>query len=163
MISQLKYDLINYESVKIEAKKIYCSFGPVKCQALGGRQVHFTAEGFNHILYKYNHERSKEDQFMRLKIIDLAKKIIGLTTTTQEKDEGIKMISCKINKKKKQESKIIKYWAFSAIIENKKIKTIIRQIGDGNIHFWSVIPDWTTTKTGNVVFMDYSKSDLEND
>ena len=163
MISKLPFSQENYDVVKTEALAVYNSFKPTKCQALGGQIVNFTAEGFNHILYKFKHERSKTDQFMRLKVIDLAQKLIGVTSTIQEKDQKIGMFPIKLNKKRTEISKIIKYWAFIAIIENKKIKVVIRKVGEGKIHFWSVIPNWTTTKNGEVILMDYTGSDLEND
>ena len=162
MISKLLFSLENYELVKTEAKSVYNSLGCVKCNALGGQLVYFTAEGLNHLFYKHKSERPKQDQFMRLKVIDLVKKIIGMTTTIQEKDEKIQLFKVKMKKKSQEVSKIVKFWGFTAIIENKKITVVLRKVGEGKIHFWSVVPAWRTTKKGNIKVMEYSKSDLEN-
>ncbi len=38
----------------------------------------------------------------------------------------------------------IEYWAFIAIVGKNnqiKIRTVLRRVGDGNITFWSVMPD----------------------
>jgi len=44
-------------------------------------------------------------------------------------------------------SKVVKYWGIIAIIDGRKIKVIIRKIGDmGNLHFWSIVPSWITNK-----------------
>jgi len=41
----------------------------------------------------------------------------------------------------------VRYWGIIAIIEGRKIKVIIRKIGDnGALHFWSVVPAWTTNR-----------------
>jgi len=38
---------------------------------------------------------------------------------------------------------MIRYWVFIAIMNGKTIKTIIRQVGAGKKHFWSVMPKST--------------------
>ena len=59
-----------------------------------------------------------------------------------------------IGKKSKQDGfvkmKEVEFWGLVAIIGEKikKVKTILRRIGDGNITFWSVMP--------------YSKIKMEN-
>ena len=56
-------------------------------------------------------------------------------------------------KKKVKERKCVKYWGVIAIIDNQKIKVIIRKIGDnGSLHFWSIIPAWTTNKYRDIKF-----------
>ena len=42
-------------------------------------------------------------------------------------------------------TKTISYWGLIAIIENKKIKVILRKIGNGHLHFWSIIPYYSTS------------------
>lgn len=46
--------------------------------------------------------------------------------------------------------KVCRYWAFEAVVNNRRIKVIIRQIGNGKKHFWSVIPAWRRVR-GEVV------------
>lgn len=48
------------------------------------------------------------------------------------------------------ENKQYKFWAFEGVIEGKRIKTIVRQVGHGHKHFWSVIPAWRKTKFGRL-------------
>ena len=50
----------------------------------------FNAEGFNHLVYKnQNRERDKNVQIMKFKLLQLAQKLIGLTTTYQEYEESL--------------------------------------------------------------------------
>ena len=48
---------------------------------------------------------------------------------------------------------MVKYWGIIAIISGQKIKVIVRKIGNnGSLHFWSVIPAWTTNKYRDTKF-----------
>jgi len=63
-----------------------------------------------------------------------------------------------------EESKYIKkgkvylFWAFEAVVDKRRIKVIIRQVGNGKRHFWSVIPAWRRNKFGVI---NAKKSNLE--
>lgn len=153
-----------YSKVKEEAKGIYAEFKPVKCPALNFELVHFTSEGFNHILYKNKYgARTIQDQYMRLKILDLAREIIKISTTYQEFEEKLQEVLVEIKKKKVKTTKLCKYWGFIAVIKKKKLKVIVRRIGEGKIHFWSVIPFWRTTRHGDLAFRDFASGDLAED
>ena len=41
-----------------------------------------------------------------------------------------------------KDGKQVKYWDFEAVVDDRRIKVIVRQIGNGKKHFWSVIPAW---------------------
>ena len=42
-------------------------------------------------------------------------------------------------------------------MSNKKVKVIVRKVGNGAVHFWSIIPDWKTNNKRdhdqNILFM----------
>jgi hypothetical protein len=38
--------------------------------------------------------------------------------------------------------KTLKFWSLEGVVDDRRIKVIVRQVGNGNKHFWSVIPDW---------------------
>ena len=61
-----------------------------------------------------------------------AAKLIARATTYQEFDV--------------EQKKNITYWGLIAIIDGQKIKVVLRKIGNGNVHFWSVFPQWITSK-----------------
>lgn len=97
--------------------------------------------------------REESSQILRFKLLSLTKKLIGLSTTYQEFEESTKEVLVKKYKKKTRKSKVVKYWGLIAIIDKQKIKVIVRKIGDnGSLHFWSVIPAWTTNKYRDVKF-----------
>jgi hypothetical protein len=158
----VKFSHEEYKVVLSNAKRIYSKIGKVSCPALNDKYIHFNSEGFNHILYKGKRkERSKQDQFMRLKSIGIASEIVKIATTYQEYDERIELVLVNSGGRKKWAHKIVKYWKLVAILHRKRFSVIIRKVGEGNYHFWSLIPDWLTTKHGDIVFRSYSTGALD--
>lgn len=153
-----------YEKERTKGEVLYTTLKPVKCKAIEGEMVHFTSEGFNHIVYKRKKkERGKGDQVMRFRCLDLARKILECTTTLQEKDLQHVETVVKTKKKRHKVMRPVRFWGFIAIMHNKKVKVIVKKIGEGKIVFWSVIPFWQTTKHGDVVYRDFVTGDLEQD
>jgi hypothetical protein len=150
-------DMSQYDSLREETQNWFQSLKPVQSPILHS-DIHFTSEGFEHIVYKRARaERDKNSQTMRFKLLPLAVKLIGLSTTFQEYEEDVKQITIKRRKKKVQVSKKVQYWGLIAIIEGRKIKVIIRKVGNGQHHFWSVIPAWTTNKYRDTKFISTMK------
>ena len=157
-------DLSNYEKLRADAQKFYTSIRPVDAPAFG-EHVHFTAEGFNHIVFKGSRsERERPSQMLRFKLLSKAVKLIGLSTTYQEYEETLKEFEVKSHKKKIRKTKPVKYWGVIAIIDGRKIKVILRKIGDnGQLHFWSIVPAWTTNKYRDMKIFSTMKGDPEED
>ncbi|MFH1656448.1 MAG: hypothetical protein ABH956_01580 [Candidatus Nealsonbacteria bacterium] len=157
-------NISNYEKIKENTYNFYKKIGRIQCPALNNEFVHFTPEGFNHIVYKRKRkERKKEDQIMKFKLIPNAKYIIGLSTTYQEYDESLTEIDKKKFKKRVKETVVVCCWGFIAVIKNYRIKVIIRQVGNGQKHFWSVIPAWTTNQYRGIKLIRKSKGNLNED
>lgn len=156
-------DLGNYEKLRKDSQEFYNSIGRVFSPALS-QEIHFTAEGFNHIIFKGSRsEREKPSQVLRFKLLPLAIKLIKLSTTFQEFEESLKEIVVKSFKKRVLKTKIVKYWGIIAIIDARKIKAIIRKIGEGSAHFWSVIPDWSTNTYRDIKMFPTMKGNPEED
>jgi hypothetical protein len=157
-------DLSNYEKLRDDAQKFYSSTRPVQSLALG-EFVHFTAEGFNHIIFKGSRsERERPSQILRFKLLPKAIKLIGLSTTYQEYEETLKEFEVKSFKRKVRKTKPVKYWGIIAIIVGRKIKVILRKIGDnGQLHFWSIVPAWTTNKYRDMKLISLMKGNPEVD
>ena len=157
-------DLSNYEKLKEDTQKFYGGIGSVFSPALN-QKIHFTAEGFNHIVFKRaRSERERPSQILRFKLLPLALKLIKISTTHQEFEETIKEFEVKSYKKKIKKSMPVIYWGIIAIIEGRKIKIIIRKIGDNSTaHFWSVVPAWTTNKYRDTKFYTTMKGNPEDD
>lgn len=157
-------DISNYEKIKADSKNFYEQIGKVHCPAFE-QPVFFNAEGFNHLIYKNDRrERDKSVQIMKFKLLPLAKKLIGLTTTYQEYEESLQEFRVKKFKKAIQESKVVRYWGIIAILEHRKFKMVVRKVGDnGQYHFWSVIPAWVTNYHRDIKLVSTMKGDPTDD
>jgi len=156
-------DVSNYNNLREDTRTWFQSLKPVYSPALDSL-IYFNSEGFEHIIYKRSRaEREKSSQMMRFKLLPRAVALIELSTTYQEYEETIKRFELKRHKKRVQESKTVRYWGIIAIIENRKIKVIVRRIGNGQIHFWSIIPAWTTNKYRDTKFISTMKGSPEED
>lgn len=157
-------DLSNYEKLRAVSLSFYNSIGSIHCPAFNGKVV-FNAEGFNHIVFKRKRaERERPSQIMRFKLLPQALKLAKLSTTYQEFEETLKEFEVKSFKKRVKKSRPVKYWGIIAIIDNRKIKIIIRKIGDNGImHFWSIVPAWTTNKYRDCKFITTMKGNPDED
>ena len=135
---------INRESfikIKERAEKLYLSKKEIYCPYFQ-KKVILNSDGFHHLQFSDRRERNKNEQFLKFCLVPLALKIIEKSGTIQE----YRKILMPIGKKSKQDGftkmKEVEFWAFIAIIgeKSKKIKAILRRVGDGNITFWSVMP-----------------------
>lgn len=154
---------VSYEKIREDSQKFYSSVGKVFSPALSC-EICFLAEGFNHIIFKGSRsEREKSSQILRFKLLPLAIKLTKLSTTFQEFEESLKEFDVKIFKKIVRKIKVVKYWGIIAIINARKIKVIIRKIGDGSAHFWSVIPDWATSAYRDIKMFPTMKGNPDED
>jgi hypothetical protein len=142
-----------YQTQRDRALNIYNKMNSVFSPTLQVK-ITFPAESFNHIIFKNaRSERERSSQLLRFKLLPLAKKLVELSTTYQEYEESFSEITLKKHKKKIKANRAIKYWGIIAILDGQKIKVILRKIGDnGFIHFWSIIPAWTTNKYRDAKF-----------
>ena len=157
-------DLSNYDKLKVDALKLYQGAKPIFSPALN-EYVYFTAEGFNHIMFKGSRtERERPSQIMRFKLLPRALKLVEISTTYQEYEETIKEFEVKSYKKKVRKTKPVKYWGIIAITNGRKIKVILRKIGDnGQLHFWSIVPAWVTNKYRDTKFISTMKGNPDED
>lgn len=157
-------DLSYYNQLRIERGVYYRTLNRVFSPAFN-QDVYFNSKGFNHLIYKRgNKEREKSSQILRLKLLPLGVKLLKLSTTHQEFEETIKEFKIRKRKNKTRKLKPVKYWGIIAIIEKRKIKIVVRQIGDlGHLHFWSIIPSWKTSKYRDIKFFRTIEGDLEED
>ncbi|PIP68750.1 hypothetical protein CO033_00335 [Candidatus Nomurabacteria bacterium CG_4_9_14_0_2_um_filter_32_10] len=157
-------DLSNYEKLKEDAQNFYNNIHKVFSPALN-QDIYFNSEGFNHIVFKGSRsEKERPSQMLRFKLLHLAVKLVKLPTTYQEFEETLKEFEVKSHKKRIRKSKPVRYWGIIAIIDSRKIKVILRQIGDGGaMHFWSIVPAWTTNKYRDAKFYTTMKGSPDED
>ncbi|MBX9803403.1 MAG: hypothetical protein K2Y04_11640 [Caulobacteraceae bacterium] len=153
----------DYEPQKAVAQEIYARTKPVHSPAIG-ELVTFTAEGFNHVLFKGRRsERERSSQIMRFKLLPWAIRLIKHANTFQEFEETNREYEVKVRKRRRLKTKLVRYWGIIAIFQERKIKVILRKIGNGQLHFWSIVPAWTTNKHRDVIFGSTMKGDPETD
>lgn len=135
--------LSRYKKERAEADEYYKKVGEILCPFFG-KMIVFTAEGFNHLIYSDGRERDKSNQLLKFDLLRIAPEIIGKSGTLQEYRKQL----CKYGKRKTNgffDTKEMEFWGFVAIVKSHdeyiKIKIILRRVGDGNITFWSVMPD----------------------
>jgi hypothetical protein len=157
-------DSSNYLKLKEDASNFYAGIRKVFSPGLE-EEIYFTSEGFNHIIFNNpRSERERSSQILRFKLLPLAKKLIESSTTYQEYEETIKEFEVKIRKKRARKTKPVRYWGIIAIVDGRKIKVILRKIGDaGKLHFWSVVPAWVTNKHRDIRFFTTMKGNPEED
>jgi len=156
-------DVSNYNKLKESAEQYFHSVGKVYCPAFD-EAVHFVAEGFNHLVFKSpRSERERPSQILRFKLLPLAKELVELTTTYQEYEETLQERVVKRHKHIEKRSLPVQYWGLIAILRGRKVKVIIRKIGNGQLHFWSVVPAWVTNKYRDLRFFSTMKGNPEED
>lgn len=134
--------LKDYPEIRTVAAELYSSFRKVHCPALGG-EVHFTSEGFNHLIYKRaNKERDKRTQILRFDMLERAKFILEKSTTYQEYEENMEYQKVNRHGKFVGMNVAVRYWGFVAIVQKFRVKVVVIQIGNGKMEFQSVIPAW---------------------
>ncbi len=139
----------NFLKIKGEAEVFYKNIEPVYCPYLKTK-VNFNSKGLEHIKMKSrNKSRPTPDQYIRLKFLKLIPLILKKSGTLQE-----------FNKNEN-----IRYFGFIAIINNIRLKIIIKQKGYNNPYFWSIIPFWKKerNKISQKIKKVFHEGDLQSD
>jgi len=156
-------DESNYEKLREDARRFFHSIGKIHCPALN-EVASFTAEGFNHLVFKTSRsERERSSQILRFKPLPIAKDLVGLTTTYQEYEETLKEMLVKRHKRHERRPLPVRYWGLIAILRGRKVKVILRKVGNGQLHFWSIVPAWVTNKYRDLRFYSTMKGNPDED
>lgn len=124
---------------KETAKREYVKIKSVSCPAFTKEKIVFNAKGFNHIFYKGSRsDRDFKDIQTRVRLLSRAVILLNKSGVVQEENS--------YREESKGKVKEFKFWAFEGVIEERRIKVVVRQIGKGNKHFWSVIPAWRSAR-----------------
>jgi hypothetical protein len=124
---------------KEQIKIIFQQTKEISCPAFKDEKIYFNAKGINHLIYKGSRSRRDEDRITtNIRLLPRAIKLLSLATFWQEENQFTK------------DKIIFIFWAFEAVIDDRRIKVIVRQLGKGRKHFWSVIPAWRKDRFGIV-------------
>lgn len=83
---------------------------------------------------------------MRFKLIHLAPEVLVNSKTVQGVLETKKFEKVRVNSRTDIILKPVNYFEFIAVIKRNRIKVIIKQVDDGEMFFWSLIPFWGMNK-----------------
>jgi len=146
-------DIEYFNQKKEKAKAIY-SAQSVVYNPYFKSDIVLNSDGFHHLQFSARRERDKKEQLLKFSLLPLALKVIKNSGTIQEYRKGFITIG-KVGKDGLKKTKNVEFWAFIAIVgdSNIKIRVILRRIGDGNIVFWSVMPD-SNLKKGQKLHTD---------
>lgn len=134
---------------KKQIKDIFEKNREVICPAFPDEKIVFNAKGINHLIYKGSRSRREESRILTtIRLLPKAIKVLKLMPLWQEE-------SCYIN-----DDVTYKFWCFEAVVDDRRIKVVIRQIGNGKKHFWSVIPAWRKDRFG---ILNARKRNLEDE
>ena len=133
-----------FDQVRKGAEEYYEKVGKVRCSYFNDF-VHFNSEGFQHLLFKsWNRTRTRPKQYARLRLLSFAPEIIARSHTLQEYMEQRNLVRQKINSRWEQRLKLIRCYAFVAVILDKqlRIKIIVKEVEGGAKCFYSLYPSW---------------------
>jgi len=134
-----------YEKIRAVADAQYKSFRPIKCPALNNKEVHFTAEGFNHLIYRIpKQERDKRVQILRFELLGKAYLLLQEITFIQEYEQYYDQKKIWMNKKPRISNVVRTDIGFVGIVKGYRIKVVVRKMGEGKFEFHSIMPAWTT-------------------
>lgn len=151
----------DFEKVRNEAKRFYDTIGEVDCPYFR-EKISFNVAGLKHLKFKSDKvARIRSDQYPRLKLLRFAPEIIMLSRTIQGVWETKHFERIRINNRTETLLKPVVYYEFIAVIENVRIKVIIKEINGGQKFFWSIIPYWGINKTDSKRILH--SGDLEYD
>jgi len=138
---------MTYEQAKNKTYREYKKIDKIYCPYFK-TDVVFNSKGFWHIVYTArNKKRDGKTQELRFRLLDKAVKILKITTTLQEYEQNAKIC----------------YYGFIAIINNWKLKVIIKKQGNGQLYFWSVIPNWRTRGRADKKIRELFKGSMGKD
>lgn len=135
-----------FEEIKSKGEELYKTLGEVYCPYLK-ETVSFSAQGLQHLKFKQRERvRFEQDQYMRFKLIHLAPEVLKLSHTVQGILKTKVFERIRINNRTDIMLRPVVYYEFIAVIKRNRIKVIVKQVGDGKIIFWSIIPFWGMNK-----------------
>ncbi len=105
--------------------------------------VALTSDGFNHLLHKPNRQpRNVAEQRLKLRLVRKALHILKNAGTVQEYRVRVEKVGT-AGRDGLHKTKQVEYWGFHDIVGDEQMilmRVVVRRVGDGKLHFWSVMP-----------------------
>lgn len=143
----------NFKAVKIRAENFYKTFQEVYCPYFKGK-IKFNSKGLEHIEFKsWRRPRHLDDQYFRFKFLKLAPQVIRFSHTLQGVCSKQIFERQHINSRWEKRLVSVYYYEFIAILDQIRVRVIIKQIQGGEKYFWSIIPFWKMDETAKLKLM----------
>jgi hypothetical protein len=128
---------------KDEAELYYDSLDKVFCPYFK-EDIFFNTKGLQHVKFKeWQKERTVVEQYYRLRLLPLVPKVLGKSNTLQGFKEDKVFARQKKHGNWEKTLVSIKYYEFISVIKDStRIKVIVKQEGENEKYFWSIIPFW---------------------
>src|SRR6202044_2354511 len=98
-------------------------------------------KGLKHLKFKSDgRPRAPQDQYARFKLLRFAPEIIKKSHTVQGIARTKRFEEQIINSRNESIIKEVDYYEFIAILEEIRMKVIIKEVIGGKKYFWSIIP-----------------------
>ena len=135
-----------FESLKESTELLYKSIGEVQCPYFG-EKISFNAQGLEHIKFRgRNRARNREDQYVRLRYLKLAPEVVKRSHTIQGISSMRKIERQRTNSRWELVMCQVDYYEFIAVLEEVRMRIIIKSVNGSSKYFWSIIPFWRIDK-----------------
>ena len=132
----------DFDEVASRVEEFYSTINEVRCPYFS-EKIAFSAMGLKHLRFKSDRvARSRLEQYARLKLVSLAPQVLSLSKTLQGTKDTKHFERIRVHSRTDTILKSVSYYEFIAVLENVRIKVIVKQIDSGQKFFWSVIPYW---------------------
>ena len=150
-----------FNKVKGQAEAFYKSLGEVNCPYFQ-EPVTFNSKGLEHLKFKKKyHARSRDDQYIRFKLLKFAPKVIKLSKTVQGVCEQKVFELNRSNKRNEYIMVNATYYEFVAVLNRTRVRVIVKQVGSSPKYFWSIIPFWKVNKSNGKRKLHYGKPEYD--
>ncbi len=145
-MARFRFNKTDFLKTKKKAEKFYKTIKFVRCPYFG-KKIAFNSKGLKHLKFKSEKKaRPHKDQYPRLRLLFLAPEVLKKSHTLQ----GIWTTKCfevqKVNNRWDHVMKEVVFYEFIAVLDNVRIKVIIKEVLGGKKYFWSVTPFWGIDK-----------------
>ena len=150
-----------FNETKQKTEELYKSLGEVYCLYLK-EKISFNSRGLEHLKFKRkNIARPIHDQFIRFKLFNFAPQILNLSHTLQGLAHRMNFEWIPVNSRTENTLKPVIYYEFISILEEKRMRVVIKQIDAGQKFFWSIIPFWKQDKIWDMRKMSYGNPESD--
>lgn len=152
----------DFDRIKDSAEKFYRTIGEIKCPYFNKESIAFNVKGIKHLKFKSDMQaRLRHDQYTRLKLLHFAPEVLKRSHTVQGIWKTKKFEELKTQSQWKHIIKDVVFYEFVAVLENVRVKVIVKEVLGGQKYFWSIIPFWHIDKEASKRILH--SGDPEND